>query len=101
MNPDTRHSLMGWMRQFGVLLAAYLALLAVTRWQLSASHGSLRTALILMPIVPGLALLWQTVRSYRRCDEYIRSRIAQAGALSALIVAAFALVYFFLELLGE
>jgi hypothetical protein len=59
-----------------------------------------RTAVILAPILPGLALIGLTVRAYGRCDEFIRLRMLQAAALAAIVVAALALIYFFLELLG-
>jgi hypothetical protein len=36
----------------------------------------------------------------KKCDEYIRQRTLQAVALSAVVVAVLALIYYFLELLG-
>ena len=62
--------------------------------------GPLRTAIILVPILPGLALIGLTVRAYGRCDEYIRLRILRAAAFAAVAVAALSLVYFYMELLG-
>jgi hypothetical protein len=52
------------------------------------------------PILPGLALIGLTVRAYAKCDEYIRQRTLQAAAIAAVVVAALALIYYFLELLG-
>jgi hypothetical protein len=101
MQAETRQVLIGWMRQFGLTMAVYVAALAIATWaSASEASGPLRTALILAPILPGLALIGLTVRSYRLCDEFIRLRTLQAAALAALVVAVFSLVYFFLELLG-
>jgi hypothetical protein len=101
MQAETRQVLIGWMRQFGLATAVYVAALASATWALTSTPaGPLRTAVILGPIVPGLALIGLTVRAYGRCDEFIRLRILQAAALAAIVVAVFSLVYFFLELLG-
>jgi len=45
-------------------------------------------------------LIGLTIRAYGRCDEFIRLRMLQAAAVAAIVVAAFALIYFFLELVG-
>lgn len=101
MQTESRHVLIGWMRQFGLTLAVYVLALAATTWALtSVRSGALRTAVILAPILPGLALIGLTVRAYGRCDEYIRLRMLQAGAHAAIVVAIVSLVYFFFELLG-
>jgi hypothetical protein len=100
MREETRRVLTGWARQFSLLLIVYVALTALAARELGTKPGPLRTALILAPILPGLALIGQTVRAYSRCDEYIRLRFLQAAAMAAVAVASFALVYYFLELLG-
>jgi hypothetical protein len=101
MQAETRQALVGWVRHFGLTMAVYIATIAASRWVATSESASpLRTALILTPILPGLALLGLTVRSYRLCDEFIRLRILQAASLAAMVVAAFSLIYFFLELLG-
>jgi hypothetical protein len=101
MLSETRHVLIGWIRMFGLAALIYLVALLTATWASSSvPAGALRTALILTPTVPGLALIALTVRSYRLCDEYIRLRTLQAAAIAVLVVAAFSLVYFFLELLG-
>ena len=101
MLTETRQVLIGWIRQFGLTLLIYLAALTAATWAVSSiAAGPLRTTLILAPILPGLALIGLTVRSYRLCDEYIRLRTLQAAAIAVLAVAVFSLIYFFLELLG-
>jgi hypothetical protein len=101
MQADTRQVLVGWIRQFGLAMFVYLAALTFAARALNAlGAGPLRTAVILAPILPGLSLIWLTVRAYGRCDEFIRLRILVAAAISAIVVAALALFYFFFELLG-
>jgi hypothetical protein len=101
MLSETRQVLIGWIRIFGLAMLVYLAALATAIWASSSvAAGPLRTALILAPILPGLALIGLTVRSYRLCDEYIRLRTLRAAAIAVLMVAVFSLIYSFLELLG-
>ena len=101
MLSETRQVLIGWIRQFGLTSLIYVAALATATWAFPSIPASpLRTTLILVPILPGLALIGLTVRAYRLCDDYIRLRTLQAAAVAVLVVAAFSLVYFFLELLG-
>jgi len=101
MHSNVRQFLLGWLRRFGFVSIVYVAALAVSLWTMrSDTAGSLRTALILAPILPGLALIGLTVRAYSLADEFIRLRIAQAAAVAATVTAAFALVCFYLELVG-
>jgi uncharacterized membrane protein len=62
--------------------------------------GSVRTVLILTPILPGLLICSVTYWLYETCDEYIRLRTLQAATLTAMFVAVLSMIYFFLELLG-
>ena len=101
MLSETRQVLIGWMRMFGIAFLVYLVALATALWAFaSVPAGPLRTALLLAPILPGLALIGLTLRSYRLSDEYIRQRTLQAAAIAVLVVAVFSLVYTFLVLLG-
>src|ERR1700679_1731106 len=101
MLSETREVLTGWMRMFGIAFLVYLVALVSAFWAFaSVPAGPLRTALLLAPILPGLALIGLTLRSYRLCDEYIRQRTLQAAAIAVLVIAVFSLVYSFLELLG-
>ena len=89
------------MRQFGLVMMVYIAAIATCAWASTVEVASpVRTVLILTPILPGLALIGLTVRAYRLCDRFIQLRMLQAAALAAIVVAIFAMVYFFLELLG-
>ena len=101
MQPESRLILNHWMRQFGPALALYVVTLLFAVWiSTSRIEAPVKDAFSLAPIVPGLALIWLTVRSYRRADEFIRLRILQAASLAALVAAAFSLIYSFLELLS-
>ena len=101
MQSETRQVLIGWMREFGLAMAIYIAALVAAAWTLhSLNAGPLRTVLVLAPILPGLALVGLTVRAYAKCDEYIRQCTLRAAAVAAVIVAVLALIYYFLELLG-
>lgn len=74
----------------GVAICAYIIM----------PHGSVRTVLILTPILPGLFIFAVTYWLVKASDEYIRLRTLQAGTITAMIVVILAMIYFFLELLG-
>jgi hypothetical protein len=101
MHAETRQILLHWTRQFGLMLALYAGALGIAVWSSSADLlPPERTAFSLAPVVPGLALLWITVRAYKRCDEFIRMRVLQAASATTVAVAAIALICAFLEPLG-
>jgi hypothetical protein len=80
---------------------AYWSTLGVAIWAyVVVPHGSVRTFLILTPILPGLFIFAVTYWLYKASDEFIRFRTLQAGTITAVIVAILAMIYFFLELLG-
>lgn len=92
----------GWSVEFGIALAIYLIAYVVAMWaMLSLTPGPLRTALVIAPIAPGLFLIWNGVRWYRRCDEFLRLRILQSVAVVAVFTAVWTLIYPYLELLGS
>jgi hypothetical protein len=99
--PERRLLLAGWMREFGITLIFYFAAYAGAMWAaLTLPFGATRTVLSLLPIAPGLVLIWSAVRSYRRSDEFIRLRILQATAVCAVVTAIWTLAYSYLELIG-
>jgi hypothetical protein len=96
-----------FMRDFSIGFAmfwsqwGYWWMVAVAIWAHAyLPAGSVRTVLILTPILPGLIILWLSYYFYEASDEYIRFRVLKAGTLTALTLALFTLVYSFLELLG-
>jgi hypothetical protein len=68
--------------------------------QHAAIAGWLRAVLTVLPIIPGLALLWSAVSSYRRCDEFVQQSILKAAALAAFVTAVWTLIYTYLQPLG-
>jgi hypothetical protein len=64
-------------------------------------QGSIRTTLILTPVLPALLIVAVAFWVYRACDEYVRSRILTCVAITAVIVAVVTSSYFVLELFGS
>jgi len=62
--------------------------------------GSLRTVVILTPILTASLCLAVAYWLYKASDEYIRFRLLICVVLTAVVVASCSLIYFFLELLG-
>jgi hypothetical protein len=99
MPVEARQVLGGWIRLFGPAITIYTTTLIVAVWASNTQMSGLaRTLFTMAPVLPGLALLGLTIRSYRSSDEYIRLRILQAAAVAAVVVAALSLI--FLELSG-
>lgn len=90
-----------WMRHFGWWLLLYLSAYAAAMWAiLNLPQGTPRTVLVLAPILPGLMLIWSTVRAYRAGDEFVQREVLLAAALAALVTAVWTLIYAYLEPLG-
>jgi len=99
---DRWQAVRGWGVEFGIALAIYMIAYGIAMWaMLRLTPGALRTALIIAPIAPGLFLIWNGVRWYRRCDEFVRLRILQSVAVVAVFTAVWTLIYPYLELLGS
>ena len=62
--------------------------------------GSIQTAVMLIPVLAAILSTLVAYWIYEACDEFIRARLLKAVAVTAIIVAAGTLVYFFLELSG-
>jgi hypothetical protein len=98
---ERRTLLIAWMRQFGWLFLIYLAAYSAAMWALMTQPaGVMRTLLVLSPVLPGLGLLWNTVRAYQKSDEFVQREILFAAALAALVTAIWTLIYAYLEPLG-
>jgi hypothetical protein len=101
MHAEVRRNLNAWLQTYGIPTVLYLAAFGVAIWSsISEPAGVTRTVLVLVPIVPGLSVIYLRIRSYRQSDEYIRQRIEQSAALAAVAAAILALIYSFLELAG-
>jgi hypothetical protein len=80
---------------------AFWCALAISVWAYAdAPPGALRATLVLTPVAPGLLIFAVTYWLYKSCDEYVRLRILQAGALTAVIIGALSMIWLFLELLS-
>jgi len=62
--------------------------------------GSMRTFVILVPILAAILCVAVASWLYTACDEYIRARLLRSVTITALVVALGSLGYFCLELLG-
>ena len=62
--------------------------------------GSLRTFVILTPLLTAILCAAVTSWVYSACDEYVRAKILRAVTITALAAALASLGYFCLELLG-
>jgi hypothetical protein len=80
---------------------AYWMTFAISLWALShLGPGNLRNLLVLTPVLPGLLMIAWMSWVYSACDEFIRSRILSAAAITAVVVAVGSLIYSYLELTG-
>ena len=62
--------------------------------------GSIRTFVILTPLLTAILCACVASWVYSACDEYVRAKILRSITITALIVALASLGYFCLELLG-
>jgi hypothetical protein len=80
---------------------AYWCMLAIAAWSYkNIPPGSIRTTLILTPVLPAILIVAIAHWMYQACDEFIRLRILKCSILTALAVAFATLGYYVLELFG-
>jgi len=80
----------------------YWCTLVLAVWSYRYSPpGSIRTVLVLTPVLPALLIVAVAYWVYEDVDEYIRLRILRSAALTAVIVAFGTLTCFILELFGR
>jgi hypothetical protein len=63
-------------------------------------EGSIRSTIILTPVLPALLIVAVAYWIYDARDEFIRVRILKCVVITAIAVASCTLGYFFLELFG-
>ena len=98
---ERRKILIVWIRQFGWWVFLYLLAYAAAMWALlKLAPGTERSLLVLAPILPGLLLIWSTLRAYRAADEFVQREILLAATQVALFTAVWTLIYAYLEPLG-
>ena len=66
----------------------------------SMPEGIVRSSLVLSPVLLALLIVANAYWIYEACDEFIRLRILKCVVVTAIVVAASTLGYFFMELLG-
>ena len=80
---------------------AYWTALAVAAWIWRyMPAGTIRSSLILTPVLLALLIVANTYWIYAACDEFIRLRILKCVVITAIAVASCTLGYFFMELFG-
>jgi hypothetical protein len=80
---------------------AYWCSLAVSALSIEyIPPGSVRTAVLLTPVLTALLSVSVAYWLYQACDEYLRLRLLKCAAVTAIVIAFCTLAYFFLELLG-
>ncbi len=62
--------------------------------------GTVRSSLVLIPVLLAVLIAANAYWVYDACDEFIRLRILKCVVITAIVVSACTLGYFFLELLG-
>ena len=87
--------------ELGIAMVLYVAVLSVSlKVGGPMPESTLRTLLLLAPIVPiGLAI-WVIARAFRRMDEFVRLQSLESIAIAAAVTAGWTLTYGFLENAG-
>jgi|SRR5215831_14288983 len=79
-------------------LAVYIAVLFGSIYLAKTLAPSpLRTAVVLLPMIPIMLAVWAIARHFRRMDEYVRLASLEAIAIAAGVTAGWTLTYGFLE----
>src|SRR5262245_4858411 len=87
--------------ELGISLAIYIVTLHATiHFARPMEPSTLRTALLLIPVIPTMLGVWAIVRHFRRMDEFVRLRSLESIAFAAAVTAALAVTYGFLENVG-
>jgi hypothetical protein len=63
--------------------------------------GSIRSAVMLVPVLAAILSVSVAYWLYEACDEFIRIQLLKAVAMTAIVIAVCTLAYFFLELTGR
>ena len=84
----------------GAILLYSLLLVLAIRYGRPMEEGSLRTLVLLSPMLGFGLALWAIARHLARVDEYIRLFLLESVALAAAITAGLTFTYGFLETAG-
>ncbi|MEW6760914.1 MAG: hypothetical protein AB1437_08825 [Pseudomonadota bacterium] len=84
----------------GAILVYVVLLIAAVRWGRPLEPGTVRTVILLTPMIGFGLALWAIARHFARVDEYIRRFLLESLALGAGITAGLTFTYGFLETAG-
>lgn len=88
-------------RELGLAFVVYVVLLfCAIRFGRPMAEGTLRTIVLLTPMIGFGLAIWAIARHVRRVDEYIRQTFLETFAIAAAITAAVTFSYGFLETAG-
>jgi hypothetical protein len=87
--------------EMGASLAIYIAVLHTSiSYARPMPPGTLRTVLLLVPVIPALLGVWAVARHFRRMDEFVRLRSLESLGFAGAVTAVLAVTYGFLETAG-
>ena len=88
-------------RELGMAMVIYTVLLVgAIRLGRPLPEGTLRTAILLTPMIGFGLAIWAIARHVRRIDEYMRQTVLETFAIGSAITAALTFSYGFLETAG-
>jgi hypothetical protein len=87
--------------ELGAAILVYAVVLVLTiKYGRPMEAGTLRTIVLLSPMVGFVLAGWAIQRHFKRTDEYFRKNSLEAGAIAAAATAAITFSYGFLETAG-
>ena len=90
-----------YFRELGGALVIYAVVLFGTLSVASRIEaGTVRTLLLVAPMIPVMLAVWAIARQFRRTDEFVRLQSLESVAIAAGVTAGWTLTYGFLENAG-
>jgi hypothetical protein len=90
-----------YLREMLLGLGLYMVLLVLAlRYGPGIGDGTVRTVVLASPMLGFAVAVWAIVRQLRRMDQYIRTLVLEALAISAAVTAGWTFSYGFLENAG-
>jgi len=85
---------------FSAMLAYLLVLVGSITLAKPMEAGTVRTLLLISPIIPLMLSIWAIARHFGRMDEFLRMRSLESLAIATAVTAGLSLTYGFLESAG-
>lgn len=90
-----------YLREMGGAFVVYAAMLYLTiKFGRPMTLGTLRTAVLLAPMVGFFLMVWAIGRHLNRVDEYVRKFTLENIAIAAALTAGLTFTYGFMETAG-